>query len=253
MEAFLYKELYELEATHFWHVGKRKNIFSMLDKYRMPNLSGQKVIDIGCGAGLMLKCLERYGTTIGVDLSMQALEFCGKRGSTKLCQADAASLPFKDNSFDLITSLDLIEHLEGDKKALTEFLRILKPEGFLVLTVPAFHFAWSYWDEVHHHKRRYTVKKLSAILADIGFSERKTTYTNILIFFPALIVRKIKQKRSRNNVMMSSDFLMLPLGLNAFFKWLYQVESAILKRVNFPFGLSILCITQKNMAKKDEF
>ena len=94
-------------------------------------------LDLGCGAGLNLDHLARYADPVGTDFSEEALRFCLERGHKRLCKADAAELPFRDRQFDIITALDVVEHLDDDLAALTELRRTLKPGGLLIMSVPA--------------------------------------------------------------------------------------------------------------------
>jgi len=246
MRADLYPELHRLEKNYWWHVGKRDIVFSLLDSYWTNHVGESMILDVGCGAGLMLECLKRYGTPLGLDFSKDALHYCQKRQLNFLCQADASAfLPFKDSSFDLITVLDLLEHLDDDERVLKEFFRVLNQEGILLISAPAFRFLWSYWDEMLHHKRRYTVVELRDKLSRAGFSIRKISYSNAFIFSPVIVVRQLKRLWNSNSQTQTSDFMPVPSMVNAVLKLLYRVEASLLKRLSFPFGLSVICLAQK--------
>lgn len=94
-----------------------------------------------------MNCLKKYRTVMGIDCSIdcskEALKFCQKRGHYNFCQTDACNLPFSDKSYDLITTLDLIEHLDSGWQGLGEFYRILKKGGKILIFVLAFRFLWS--------------------------------------------------------------------------------------------------------------
>ena len=85
MEQREYFNMYETEDEHWWFKGKRRIVFSQLDKY----LSGRKnlrILDIGCGTGIMMKNFQKYGKVNGIDIETTALNFCLKRGLTNLIQ-----------------------------------------------------------------------------------------------------------------------------------------------------------------------
>src|SRR5436190_6704568 len=112
----LYQDLYAKEQDYWWHVGKRAIVYNLLDRYFRPkgSIDTRHALDLGCGAGLNLDHLAKYARPVGTDFSEEALHFCRERGHTRLCKADAADLPFPDKQFDIITALDVIEHLDDD-------------------------------------------------------------------------------------------------------------------------------------------
>ncbi len=102
--------------------------------------------------------LSEFGEAEGVDVSTEALSFCRERGLAQVKQGAAESLPYADNSFDLVTGLDVVEHLDDDLAGLKEMRRVLRPGGKTLLFVPAFMFLWGVQDDISNHRRRYTLK-----------------------------------------------------------------------------------------------
>ena len=101
--------MYKTEESHWWFKGKRKIIFSQLEDF----LHGKKIariLDIGCGTGIMMKTFKSYGAVYGVDIERTALNFCLKRGLGNIAQSNATSLPFKSNSFDIVGVFDVLYH-----------------------------------------------------------------------------------------------------------------------------------------------
>src|SRR5262249_61487523 len=101
--------------------------------------------------GNLLDVLSEHGETFGSDFSAEALRFCRGRGHLRLLRADFHQLPLKADSFDLVTSIDVLEHLEDDRRAITELHRVLRPGGVLVVSVPAFQFLWGDHDTLYGH------------------------------------------------------------------------------------------------------
>jgi SAM-dependent methyltransferase len=188
MDVAEYRKMYELEGKYWWWVGRRRILRTILNKLSLGSIV---ILDVGCGTGANLSCLRDYGTVTGVDISESAIDFCKKRGFNNVVQGDAEKLDFEDNTFDLITALDLLEHLD-DNRALGEFHRVLKPAGYLVVTAPAFDFLWSQHNEALHHKRRYTRGGLRNVLESHGFVIEKLSCWNTFLFLP--ILAKINKK-----------------------------------------------------------
>ncbi len=231
--------MYRLEEKYWWWVGRRKITGSIIDKLK---LNPAKSLDAGCGTGINLSYFGHIGTSFGFDFSKDALKFCIQRGhNNNILQADAERLPFEDNSFDLVTAFDLLEHLD-DKKALTEFYRIIKPNGYLILTVPAFNFMWSMHDEAVHHKRRYSKNELQSVIISNNFVVSKISYWNFFLFLPVVLVRLIKKIMKNNQV--KTDTTELPAFINRLLIFVLGVESSLIRYLNLPVGVSLVCVAQ---------
>src|SRR3990170_5193646 len=159
MEKELYGLYHREEDSWWWGVGRRTLIASLWKRYGNGN-GRPSFLEIGCGAGGLLKELSTVGTAYGLDVEAEAMKYCRERGLDALCLGDAAALPYRDNSFDAVVCVDVLEHLDDDGAALADIFRVCKPGGRLLATVPAFQFLWSRRDEQLHHKRRYTLGEI---------------------------------------------------------------------------------------------
>src|SRR5205807_7355688 len=119
--------------------------------------------------------LSQFGAAEGVDVSTEGLDFCRARGLSKVKHGAAEALPYEDASFDLVTGLDVVEHLDDDLSGLREMRRVLRPGGRALLFVPAFMFLWGVQDDISHHRRRYTLGELKQRVADAGLSIERAT------------------------------------------------------------------------------
>jgi ubiquinone/menaquinone biosynthesis C-methylase UbiE len=239
MRTDLYQDMYETESHHWWHIAKRKTIIALLKKYMHPT-NNLKIADIGCGTGKNLEEFSRFGHVTGVDQSPEALKFCKIRGLSDLVEASVEKLPLRDNEYDAITLLDVLEHID-EHPSLREIFRILKPGGILIVTVPAFQFLWSSWDVVLHHKRRYTASQLSRTLLQAGFVIQKLTYLYAFLVLPAFVIRRLK-KSSPNY---GSDFKIGNRLSNVILGLLSCVERVIALSIGIPFGTSVVCVAKK--------
>lgn len=241
MQNYLYEDLYTLEEVHWWHKAKRELVSFFLKKYLKSKK--EKILDVGCGTGKNVEEFGKFGTVWGIDSSSEAISFCKKRELKRILKGDLEKLPLGNESFDFVTALDVLEHVD-DQIALKEIYRILKKEGVLIATVPAFRFLWSRWDEVLHHKRRYTQKGLQGLLGKNGFKIIKISYAYSYLVLPVLIIRSIKKLLNGNQY--ESDFKLSNQIMNGIFSKIAQIEKFFIINTSVPFGSSLIVIAQRN-------
>jgi SAM-dependent methyltransferase len=245
MDADFYRAYFELEGRHWWFVGRRKLFLRVLEQRFPPGARPIQVLDYGCGTGAFLEHLERFGTVNAVDADPSAVSFCHQRGRPEVLVAPpGAPLPFEDQAFDLVTTLDVIEHIDDDTAALAELRRVLRPGGLLLVAVPAFRFLWGKQDEVSHHRRRYTARTLRRALAEAGFGVDRTTYFNTLLFPPIAVVR-LGRRLLRRPGAQQSDFELGPARLNGVLGAVFGAEAGLVARWSLPFGVSLLALASK--------
>jgi SAM-dependent methyltransferase len=244
MQQHTYAIMNRVEDSHWWYVGRRLILESFLEqivqKIRNPQ-SAIRILDVGCGTGGNLEMLAKFGAAEGVDVSDDALEFCKRKG-LKAHKGLAESLPFDDESFDVVTALDVVEHLDDDVAGLNEMYRVLRRGGKTLIFVPAFMWLWGVQDDVSNHRIRYTKKQIAERLQQAGFEIERATYANISFFAPILAGRTLMKltgikPESENNVNVSA--------LNGVFGKLFGAERFFLKNFNFPFGVSIVIVAKK--------
>ena len=247
MENDEYKIMYDLEKSYWWFVGKQFLIKNYLKRLGLDRLKQAKILDIGCGTGIILKILEEFGTAYGIDLSSEAIGFLRQRDLNFVACADAGQpLPFRNNVFSAITCLDVLEHLDNDLGLLEEMVRICKPEGYIIITLPAFDILWSIHDEALHHKRRYTLKQILAYVSRLNCRVIKASYFNTILFLPILIVRKLKSLLPHKKELESDFFIPMPGWINSLLKSLFISEIFFSKSLSLPFGVSLLLIIKKH-------
>jgi ubiquinone/menaquinone biosynthesis C-methylase UbiE len=249
MRIDFYDKYASMEEKHWWFLWRLDMIERLI---RSINLTPEaKILDIGCGTGGMLKQLENHGMAVGLDFAPKAIEHCRKRGAINIVRGATEHLPFSDDTFDVVSILDVIEHLDDDNGALVNAFRVTRPGGVVFITVPAFQFLWTEHDIVNQHRRRYTTKQLRSIIESAGFETVKLTYTNTTLFLPVLLFRLAKKmvRRSINkNAMDETDISEAPPVLNWLLLQILKVETQIFCKVNMPFGVSILAVVRKPIA-----
>lgn len=242
MQSHHYPILYQVEDTHWWYVGRRRIIRSLAEKI-CAKLNNPKILDVGCGTGANLKMLADYGAAEGVDISPQAVEFCRERGLDSVKLGAAEQLPYEDDSFHLVTALDVIEHLDDDVAGLREIRRVLRPDGHVLLFVPAFMFLWGVQDDVSNHRRRYTLPSLVKAVEEAGFEVEWSNYANISFFLPVLLVRSVMRWL---DLRASTEYGINISVMNGPFSQLFAAERFILERGRIPFGVSAVCIARRS-------
>lgn len=244
MDQALYQDYSELEKNYWWFVARRRILADFFQRYIQKKHGPQHILDIGAGTGAQRDIFGSSADVIGLEKETEALSL--NTSHEHLVQANAECLPFVDRSFDVISGLDIIEHLEDDLTALEEMLRICKPGGHLLLTVPAFPFLWSHHDEMSHHKRRYLKRELRDLIQQSGWQIQRLTYFNTLLF-PAITLLKVLSPRTRPQERSISDIRYpLPSWLNHLLERVFSAEKWWLRFANFTLGVSLLCVAKRS-------
>jgi SAM-dependent methyltransferase len=243
MQAHHYPILFEVEESHWWYLGRRRIIASLVAKISQTlNKPNPSILDVGCGTGANLKMLAAYGKAEGVDISTQAVDFCRQRGLDSVKLGAIEHLPYDDGSFDLVTALDVIEHLDDDVEGLREIRRVLRPEGRVLLFVPAFMFLWGVQDDVSNHRRRYTLSTLLKTVDAAGFATEWASYANISFFLPVLVVRSVMRWL---RLRAATEYGINISLMNRPFSELFAAERFVLNGGRLPFGVSAVCIARR--------
>jgi SAM-dependent methyltransferase len=242
METYLYEALYSHEESYWWSVSRRNMVVDLWKRFRYGKAEDYSILDVGCGTGAMLNILGKFGEAYGADSSEVAIKHCKDRDIRRTVVADATNIPFGDEEFGFITALDVLEHIDDDVAALREVYRVCSPGGSLLLTVPAFEFLWSSRDERLGHKRRYDLSEIMRKTEAVGFQVAKASYINLSYFLPLYLVIKVKWLLNRD---VRTDIAEVPSVLNRFLIWILSLETALLRRTSFPFGVSILCMAHR--------
>jgi SAM-dependent methyltransferase len=240
MEDQVYRQLYEVENEHWWFVARKEILLRYLDA-RLPLRRDARLLDVGCGTGTILESFSRRYHAFGTDVAPQAIEFCRQRGLTELHLGRLEEYP-RSEPFDILTMLDMLEHVEDDGGLLRAAHRLLRPGGHLLIAVPAFPSLWSKHDEILHHKRRYTRGTLRRVVEGAGFAVEHLTFFNFFLFPVAWAKRAAARaagSRKANDLDIPSRIL------NAGLREIFRLERGILPHTSLPFGLSLLCLARK--------
>ena len=231
------------EDIYWWYCGIRELAAKAIRRYTGDrNLT---LLDAGCGTGGQLAHLmgeDRVTRAVGLDFSMEAVRIAAGRGLGGLLHGSAMTLPFPDEAFDVVTSIDVL-YIRGvdDRVAMSEMRRVLKLGGLIVLNVPAFEMLRGRHDEAVHTRHRYRKSEIDGLLREHGFEVLKLSYWNATLF-PVMMVKRTMERLSPKSAPPASDMSDLPAPVNRMLTALMRVENRILLSTGMPFGGSIFAV-----------
>lgn len=132
----------------FWHMRRFTEIIKISDPVK------GRLADIGCHSGLFTKEIIKFikpKEIYGIDISLQSINKAKKRiKKGKFQVADAHRLPFKNNFFDVLFCLEVLEHVDFPRKVIQEISRVLKNNGYAIILIPTdnllFKTIWFLWN-----------------------------------------------------------------------------------------------------------
>lgn len=138
-------QFYDLNADNWWdedakiyalyHLNKPR--FEFFDRY-VSDWKGLKALDVGCGGGFTCEFMAKRGVIVsGIDLSQKCIEAARKHAAFSNFEIDyrcniAETMPYPDNTFDIVTCVDVLEHVNDVPLVIAEISRILKPNGLFL-------------------------------------------------------------------------------------------------------------------------
>jgi SAM-dependent methyltransferase len=235
------------ETRHFWFQGFRRFIVPLVERATRGRPEAQ-ILDCGCGTGANVDLLSRYGRAFGFDLTAMGLQIGHRAGRTRLARASVTAVPFPDNTFDLVTSFDVLYalHDPDERAAIAEMHRVAKPGGYVLINVAANEALRGDHSVLGREVRRYSRARLNDVLRRAGFEIQRLTYTNAVLFLPILLVRAAQRFRGLAAESDAAGDISVPPGLvNGVLAAALRVESWWLPYVDNPFGSSLLCLARK--------
>jgi SAM-dependent methyltransferase len=247
-----FEQLAKVEDRHFWFRARNRLIFGITRKLTSKLEPGYRVLEVGCGAGNVLRVLRQAcpdGQVVGMELWFDGLRFAQQRSQGPLVQGDVRNSPFGE-PFELIGMFDVLEHIPEDLETLYALRNALAPGGRLLLTVPAHQYLWSYFDEAAHHCRRYSSEEIRARLVEAGFEVEFLSQFMTCIFPVVWLFRKIgtrTQARGSEDAktLALREFRVIPV-INGLLAAMLRLETFWLSRGwRLPIGTSLIVIARK--------
>lgn len=240
------------EREHFWFKGFRAFVAPLVARAAAAH-PPVRLLDCGCGTGVNLPLLGRYGTAFGFDLTWTGLKFARDHGTTRLAQASVVQVPFRDGAFGLVTCFDVLQCLppELGRVVLQEFHRILAPGGHLVMNVAALEALRGDHAVLAEEAHRYERGELHAAIEAAGFHVERLTFTNASLFPVMFGLRWWQRRRGLKPAAEAQREIGVPAPpINRALAALLTLEARLVQRTNLPVGSSLLVLAQKRALKR---
>ncbi len=207
-------------------------LFSLMKRHL-----GKEVLEVGAGIGNFTNLLieDHQVTSIDIekDYVSRLIKRFGRKIEVGIGDVEKDTYFFGNKKFDSVVCLNVLEHIESDKKALKNMQKLLKPSGKLILMVPAHKFLYSNFDKELGHFRRYAKNEVDEKLKEAGFKKVELKFLNWWAAIGWFVFLKLGKKNT------------LPKTEVSIFDKIGKVFLFPEKFVAPPFGLSILAVYQK--------
>lgn len=250
MQRSYYEAYSSLEQTHWWFAGRQEILLRLLSGLSLPPRA--QILNVGSATGGSSRWLSRLGRVRSIEFDWNAARWSVVEGGLRdVVEGSVTALPVRDGAFDLVAALDVIEHVEDDAHSVRELLRVLRPDGRLVVTVPALPALWSQHDVVNRHFRRYTAHTLLALLRAGGVRVLRWSYFNSLLL-PVIGGVRLADRLVGLSWLRGpsgSDFEIKGAGLfDPVGRLALASEARLLSRTRLPLGASLVAIGERATA-----
>jgi SAM-dependent methyltransferase len=239
---------YRAEQSHFWFRGFRQYMQPALAR-ATQGVASPRILDCGCGTGSNLEMLRPYGQAVGFDLTPIGTGFAKSHGH-RVARASISDIPFRTDTFDLATSFDVFQVLPEpvEQSAIREMARVLKPGGWLLLHVAALEILHGRHSVLSEEKRRYTPRRLRALVEGAGFRIERLTFDHFTLLPMLLPVRAWHRLTAPDGVVAAGEHeITVPAApINGALTALVTLEAMALRVVNMPIGSSLMCLARKH-------
>lgn len=193
MKESFYNEYITLERTNWWFCVREKILEILIRRYCIiePNLT-PNILNIGVAGGATSVMLSKFGSIVSTEIHEECRNFVNNTLGLYCVSDSVTQMSFPANTYDFVCAFDVIEHVENDVRAIDEIFRVCKPNGYIVLSVPAYMSLWSDHDVINQHFRRYNHNMVKKLLVNHTCKLVFHTYFNFFLFFPIYLFRKVK-------------------------------------------------------------
>jgi SAM-dependent methyltransferase len=225
------------QPDYWWYRARAALLETVLGPYLG---TPSRVLDVGSADGPSVDWMKgRHQRTTMDIVPLGLVPGQGVCGS-------ATDLPFASSAFDVVAAFDVVEHCEDDGRAMSELARVLRPGGRMLLSVPAYQWAWSEHDVRAGHYRRYTRPGLRRLVAGAGLTVLRSTYAFGSVFPFFVAERAMREARRRAGRMGEQRLTPVSPGADRLLMRLSAVDRRLLRRRDLPFGSSVFLAAVKH-------
>ena len=237
-----YERMVAAGERHWWYRSTRKLLEMLVAPHLSPVEGGTIYLDAGGGSGATGSWLADRATTVLDDFEPVALKAAvHDHAGYRAVRANINHIPHRDDTFDAVLCVTALCHrMNPDPQAIVnEFARVAKPGGLVCVMEPGGKRLWRGHDDVTHTARRFSRAELRSLVRGAGLDLVRATGAYSFLVPPAAVMGIVERGRNKSDVGRNESGLGGVLGRVA------HAERALLRKVDLPFGLSVIAIGRK--------
>lgn len=241
-----YERLARIDRAHWFYRAKRAIVRHWIDRH-LTLAPDDLLIDAGMGTGTWLVEMAPRCRVLGLDDHEESLALARPQveaAGGRVMKTGLNQVGLPDGCAAVVTLMDVFEHLDDDAGALAEMIRLTRPGGLVVVTVPALKWLWSDWDVALHHRRRYSRTELKDLVTRPGVQVLRLAFFNTWLLPPIALVRAWRKLRPPTAGAERAEDRVPPHAVNALLEWLTSAP-ARWQAFRPPLGVSLLAVLRR--------
>jgi SAM-dependent methyltransferase len=228
---------------HWWYVGMRSIALATLERFLPKRDRALRIVEIGCGTGVNLAYLAKFGIPEGIEYHEYALELARKKGY-EANWGDMHRLQLPNDSYDVVVFFEVLN--QAPRSALRAILTSVKnglaPGGIMLIREPALEFLRGNHDVEWSTESRFSKRELKQLFEELGLNVLYLGYANSFLLPIVAVMRKLGRLLGSRP---QSDFQVHSRFVNSMFAAILGLEKSLLRYVRFPLGVTVLAVVEK--------